>query len=460
MQNFTELYEVERRYEELAHKMSTPDAAADAEAYAQMMRDYKELTPLIEEYRRYTDLQQQEQDAKEMLAAESDPAFAAMVQQELCEIGRNLAQSEENLRLLLIPKDADDEKSVILGKIPVSAAVNEAVEQTKTYANKRAAGLVNGSLRALARQKDTLAAPQDLATKYSHPQPLVDCLRASMDEETLEAFLAADNDIPKTALQCNPLIAAPEQVASALDEAQIPYEPHPWLPGCFLVSGTGNLEALPLFQSGAVYVQDPAAKLAALASGAAPGMRVLDCCAAPGGKSFAAAMQMENTGSILSCDLHPHKIALIEKNAARLGISILKAETRSAAEFDPALENGFDLVIADVPCSGLGVIRKKPDIRYKPLDAIERLPAIQTAILENVCRYVRPGGTLLYSTCTVRKEENEDVARTFLLAHPEFSPEPFAVPAWLDLKNEGYATLLPQKHAADGFFICKLRRHA
>lgn len=114
MQNFTELYEVERRYEELAHRMSTPDAAANADEYARMMRDYKELTPLIEEYRRYTDLQQQEADAKEMLAAESDPAFAAMVQQELCEIGRNLALSEENLRLLLIPKDADDEKSVIL----------------------------------------------------------------------------------------------------------------------------------------------------------------------------------------------------------------------------------------------------------------------------------------------------------------------------------------------------------
>ena len=114
MQSFTELYEVERRYEELAHRMSTPDAAANADEYARMMRDYKELTPLIEEYRRYTDLRQQEADAKEMLAAESDPAFAAMVQQELCEIGRNLAQSEENLRLLLIPKDADDEKSVIL----------------------------------------------------------------------------------------------------------------------------------------------------------------------------------------------------------------------------------------------------------------------------------------------------------------------------------------------------------
>ena len=189
-------------------------------------------------------------------------------------------------------------------------------------------------------------------------------------------------------------------------------------------------------------------------------MRVLDCCAAPGGKSFAAAMQMENTGSILSCDLHAHKISLIEKNAARLGISILKAEQRSASEFDPALEAQFDLVIADVPCSGLGVIRKKPDIRYKPLDAIERLPDVQRAILETVSRYVKPGGALLYSTCTVRKEENEAVALPFLQAHPEFSLEPFPGPDGLDLPNEGYAALLPHKHAADGFFICKLRKHA
>ena len=348
---------------------------------------------------------------------------------------------------------------LFLDKIPASAAVNEAVEQAKAYANPRAAGLVNGALRALVRRRDTLEVPTDLATKYSHPQPLVDCLRASFDEQTLEAFLAADNEIPKTALQVNPLKASPEEVTAALDAAQIAYETHPWLAGCYLVSGTGNLEALPLFQSGAVYVQDPAAKFAVLASGVAPGMRVLDCCAAPGGKSFAAAMQMENRGSILSCDLHAHKIALIEKNAARLGISILKAEQRNAAEFDAALENVFDLVIADVPCSGLGVIRKKPDIRYKPLDAIARLPEVQRAILENVSRYVKPGGTLLYSTCTVRKEENEAVALSFAQAHPMFTPEPFAVPEGLELPNEGYATLLPQLHAADGFFICKLRKH-
>lgn len=346
-----------------------------------------------------------------------------------------------------------------LDKVPVSAAVNEAVEQTKTYANRRAAGFVNGVLRALARQKDALRQPDDLATNYSHPQPLIDCLRTSFDEDPLKDFLAADNEIPKTALQVNPLRADPQQLPAALEEAGIAFEPHPWLPGCFLVSGTGNLETLPLFRSGAVYVQDPAAKLAVSASGAAPGMRVLDCCAAPGGKSFAAAMQMENQGSILSCDLHPHKLALIEKNAARLGISIITAEQRNAAAFDPALESQFDLVIADVPCSGLGVIRKKPDIRYKPLDAIVRLPQIQRAILENVSRYVKPDGVLLYSTCTVRKEENEDVSLGFLQTHPDFSLEPFPVPAGLTLPSTGYATLLPQLHAADGFFICKMRKH-
>lgn len=347
---------------------------------------------------------------------------------------------------------------LFLDKIPVSAAVNEAVEQTKTYANKRAAGLVNGSLRTLARRKDELEKPHDLATKYSHPQPLVDCLRASMDEETLEAFLAADNDIPKTALQANPLKASAEQVAAALDEAGIACEPHPWLPGCFLVSGTGNLESLPLFQSGAVYVQDAAAKLAVLASGAGPGMRVLDCCAAPGGKSFAAAMQMENTGSILSCDLHAHKISLIEKNAARLGISILKAEQRSASEFDPALEAQFDLVIADVPCSGLGVIRKKPDIRYKDPAPLADLPAVQLDILRNAARYVKPGGTLMYSTCTLLYRENGEVVETFLAENNSYKAEAFPLPGPVGLVQGGSVTLWPHRHGTDGFFISKMRR--
>ena len=347
---------------------------------------------------------------------------------------------------------------LFLDKVPVSAAVNEAVEQTKTYANKRAAGLVNGTLRALAREKDALLAPTDLATKYSHPQPLIDCLRGSLPDEELKAFLRADNDIARTALQYNPLKTTPAAVESALEQDEITFKRHPWMPGCWLVSGTGSIERLPLFQNGCVFVQDPAAKLTAMVSGAQPGMRVLDVCAAPGGKSFAAAMQMRNEGSVLSCDLHAHKLALIEKSAARLGISIVKAEQRDASQFEPAFKRAFDLVIADVPCSGLGVIRKKPDIRYKPLDAIARLPSVQAAILRNVSRYVRPGGVLLYSTCTVRKEENEGVIVPFLHENNAFSLEPFVVPDGLALPNEGYATLLPHKHACDGFFICKLRR--
>ena len=278
---------------------------------------------------------------------------------------------------------------LFLDKIPVSAAVNEAVEQTKTYANKRAAGLVNGSLRTLARRKDELEKPHDLATKYSHPQPLVDCLRASMDEETLEAFLAADNDIPKTALQANPLKASAEQVAAALDEAGIACEPHPWLPGCFLVSGTGNLESLPLFQSGAVYVQDAAAKLAVLASGAAPGMRVLDCCAAPGGKSFAMAEKMQGKGSVTSCDIYEHKLKRIQEGAARLGLPNIRTELQDASAFRAEWAESADTVLCDVPCSGLGIIRKKPETRYKDPDEIAKLPALQLAILENCARYVK-----------------------------------------------------------------------
>lgn len=171
---------------------------------------------------------------------------------------------------------------LFLDKIPVSAAVNEAVEQTKTYANKRAAGLVNGSLRTLARRKDELEKPHDLATKYSHPQPLVDCLRASMDEETLEAFLAADNDIPKTALQANPLKAAPEQVAAALDEAGIACEPHPWLPAASSSPEQGISRRCRCSSPAQSMCRTPPQSWPCWPPARRPGMRVLDCCAAPG----------------------------------------------------------------------------------------------------------------------------------------------------------------------------------
>lgn len=349
---------------------------------------------------------------------------------------------------------------VFLDKIPASAAVNEAVEQCKTYANKRASGLVNGLLRAMARSRETLPKPHDLATKYSHPQPLVDLLRQSIGEEKLEAFLCADNAVTPTILHANPLRAAAQSVYGELTEQGVTLTPHPWMPDCWLAQGTGSLERLDAFREGRVYVQDPAAHLAALASGVQPGMNVLDACAAPGGKSFAAAMQMQNRGHITSCDIHPHKLTLIEKGAERLGIDIVYPALQNAAERSEIFLGSMDVVIADVPCSGLGVIRKKPDIRYKDLAPLEKLPALQGAILENVCTYVKPGGVLLYSTCTVLRRENEDVCKAFLRAHPEFSLETFPVPAGAGLENQGMLTLLPCVHDTDGFFICKMRKQA
>lgn len=345
-------------------------------------------------------------------------------------------------------------------RVPASAAVNEAVEQTKRYANRAAAGLVNGVLRALAREKQSLLQPDDLATKYSHPQALVELLAQSLPQDQLEPFLAADNTPAPTCLQVNPLRSDRESVEASLTQAQIPFTPHPWLPGALLVRGTGNLQTLDVFQRGAVYVQDAAARLAAMVSGVQPGMQVLDCCAAPGGKSFAAAIQMQNTGSIVSCDIHAHKTGLIEAGARRLGIDIVSAIQQDARALREDFCVRFDVVIADVPCSGLGVIRKKPDIREKPLAPMAQLPEIQRAILDNVCRYVAPGGVLLYSTCTVLRRENEDVVCAFLRAHPEFGLEPMTLPPKLRLENEGMLTLLPQLHESDGFFISKLRRRA
>lgn len=346
---------------------------------------------------------------------------------------------------------------VFMDKVPASAAVNEAVEQCKTYANRRAAGLVNGVLRAISRAQ-TLPEPPDLATKYSHPHELVTLLRQSVGEEKLEPLLESDNRPVPTVLQLNPLFENADATLRELENAGVSLTPHPWLSGCYFAKGTGDLTQLPAFHDGRVFVQDAAARLAAIASGVTPDMRVLDTCAAPGGKSFAAAMQMQNRGSIISCDIHAHKLSLIEKGAQRLGVSIIKTRLQSAAVREEAFLDAFDVVIADVPCSGLGVIRKKPDIRYKDLAQTEQLPQLQSAILDNVSAYVRKGGVLLYSTCTVLRRENQDVALDFLARHSEFRLEPFAVPSGALLENDGMLTLLPCVHGTDGFFICKMRR--
>ena len=351
---------------------------------------------------------------------------------------------------------------LFLDKIPPSAAVNEAVEMAKRHSrNPRAAGLVNGVLRTLLRQGKNLEVNETdkskrLSIQYSHPQWLVEDFSALLGIEGAQALLAANNQQPPTTAQVNYLKTTPEKLAEELRTAGAEVQPHPWLEGCLLLSGTGDLERLNTFQRGEFYIQDAASRLAVLAAGITPGQRVLDCCAAPGGKSFAAAIMMENRGELISCDIHPHKIKLLEAGRERLGLSIVAPTLQNAAQPREDWLDGFDVVLTDVPCSGLGIIRKKPDIRYKDPALLKGLPRVQRGILDNCARYVRPGGVLLYSTCTVLPRENGDVVDGFLADHPEFLPEPFDLPHWG--KQPGQLTLWPHIHDTDGFFMAKLRR--
>ncbi|MCF2661023.1 16S rRNA (cytosine(967)-C(5))-methyltransferase RsmB [Pseudoflavonifractor phocaeensis] len=354
---------------------------------------------------------------------------------------------------------------LFLDKIPHSAAVNSAVAITKANCkNPRAAGMVNGILRSLERSLNDLPViPQGdqaayLSTLYSHPEWLVKEFILTLGAEEAAQLLAADNSQPPTCVMVNTTRTTGEELTLRLKEAGVEVRPHSWLEDCLLLSRTGDLERLTAFQEGLFYVQDPASRSAIMAADPKPGMRVLDCCAAPGGKSFAAAIAMENRGEVVSCDLHPHKKKLIQAGADRLGLDIVAPMTADGKVFRSQWENAFDLVLVDAPCSGLGVIRKKPDIRYKDPKPLAELPAVQSAILANAARYVRPGGTLLYSTCTLLRRENEAVVRDFLEGHPTYKAEAFTLPGPVGEVEDGMVTLWPHRHGTDGFFICKLRK--
>ena len=347
-----------------------------------------------------------------------------------------------------------------MDRIPDSAAVNESVNLTKKYCKKvrSAPGLVNGVLRNALRTKDQLEQPVKLCDKYSHPEKLLSLLKAYVGQERLEAMLMANNAAPPVVVQVNTIKTTAQALQEHFLELGIQAMPHSWLTDCFVLSGAGDLEKLQAFQDGLFYVQDAAARLSVLCAQLPENAKVLDCCAAPGGKSFAAAIAMQGTGSILSCDIHHHKIGLIENGAQRLCLTNITAQQQDAAEFNPQWEEKMDAVIADVPCSGYGIIRKKPDIRYKDPDSMQELPGLQLQILTNQARYVRPGGVLIYSTCTLVRKENEGVVEKFLKQNENFTLEALPLPEGLPANTSGMLTLVPGEYDTDGFFICRLRR--
>ena len=350
---------------------------------------------------------------------------------------------------------------LFMDKIPSSAAVNEAVNLCKSLGYARAGGFVNAVLRKIAADEEIFhlsagSAREQLSVRYSHPLWLVDYLCEALGAAEAERFLRCSNaPVPITA-QVNSFRTDTDALMAELTNSGVKAEAHAYLPQCVTILSAGDLKKLPSFQRGDFYVQDAAAKMAVMAAEPKKSDRILDVCAAPGGKSFAAAI-LSRGAAITSCDLHENKLKRIRESAQRLGLEDIETVAADGRRNREEWNDEFDVVIADVPCSGLGVLRKKPDIRYQDPAEFENLPAIQLDILRNVSRYVRSGGTLLYSTCTIRREENEALVTRFLAEHNDFETVDF-VAADGSASENGMLQLWPQRNDTDGFFIAKLRR--
>ena len=348
-----------------------------------------------------------------------------------------------------------------MDRIPESAAVNESVDLAKKYCKKQrfAPGLVNGVLRNAVKTKGTLKEPASLEDQYSHPWELIKLLRDYVGKDRIEMMLKANNEAPNTTVQVNTLKISAAELQSRLEGEGVTVCPHEWMKDCLVLSGTGDLEKLASFKDGLFYVQDPAAKLSVLcAELPEEEIRMIDCCSAPGGKSFAASVATAGMARITSCDVHEHKVGLIRNGADRLGFGNISARLQDATENVAEWNDSVDALICDVPCSGYGIIRKKPDIRYKNPADMADLPQLQLQILKNQSRYVKKGGVLIYSTCTLVRAENEGVVEAFLNEHTEFTLDPLPLPDNFPKNESGMLALVPGEYDTDGFFIARLRR--
>ncbi len=377
---------------------------------------------------------------------------------QLCD--RPLAKIDRNVAIIL---RMSLYQLRYLDRVPAYAVLQEAGELTRRFAAQSAVGFVNAVLREYERRGAEIAMPSPqadferyLSVTYSYPAWFCALLVRCYGKRRAEAILKAFEKNPPLTLFPNLLKTDRAGLLRALRAEGIACEETRYSPYGVRLSRHVPIDAITPLAQGLCFVQDEASQLAALALGAAPAQTILDSCACPGGKSFALALLCGDKAKIISCDLHENKLSLVRRGAEKLGIASVEAQARESGAFYPPFENAFDRVLCDVPCSGLGVLSKKPDIREKKEEEIERLPAVQRRILENCARYVRPGGELVYSTCTVHPAENEEQIKVFLREHPEFSLQPFMLG---QETVQGMQTLLPDRYAGmDGFFIAKLRK--
>ncbi len=338
-----------------------------------------------------------------------------------------------------------------LNSVPEYAAVNESVELAKKYC-KGKAGLVNGVLREYQNKKIQLHLPardedeiKYLSIKYSYAPWIIEMWLKYYEKEFVERLLAAGNDRPPMTIRLNWLKIRKDDLKQALTSRGFEVEEGSLCSNAINVKGSGLLDS-ELYRYGLFTPQDESSMLVAEKLNPQKGDLVMDVCAAPGGKTTAIAERMNNTGKIIASDIYRRKLDIVDKEAERLGITNIETRSWDATRVDSTMLRKADKVLVDAPCSGLGVVRRKPEIKYKEKsDDMALLPRKQLAILSASAQYVKPGGTLLYSTCTVNPEENERVVEAFLKKNKEF-------------QKEERKLLLPSINNTDGFFICVMKK--
>ena len=378
----------------------------------------------------------------------------------------NIRINKINLKLLICLR-IGIYQILYMDKIPESAAVNESVKLAKKISGQRSGGFVNGVLRNFIRNKENIKFPQDeiefLSVYYSYPIEIVELFLNEFGFEFTKDMLEAFDKRRQITVRCNLLKTDGNKLIKSLGDSDTSAEVYkneifPDINYAVYIERIKNLEDLPSYKNGEFYIQDIGAMLVTEVLSPKPDDVVIDVCAAPGGKSTHIAEKMKNQGTVYAFDIYDHKIKLIKENALRLGIDICNAMVCDATSLNENYIEMADCVLVDAPCSGFGIIGKKPDIKYqRKVNDIYELSALSLKILEKSAKYVKKGGTLVFSTCTILKEENERVVEKFLENQGgKFTLEPIDK---IKKDNSGYVTLYPHIDGTDGFFICKLRKN-
>lgn len=361
-----------------------------------------------------------------------------------------------------------------LDKVPARAVCNEAVELAKSRGIRGLAGFVNGLLRTISSKKGEIAYPDPnekpalyLSLKFSHPLWLVERWLERFGIEETAALCKANNEPPAVVLRCNTLKTTPEQLLKQLTKEGLVVHPSALVQEGVIVEKAAYLAELKSFQAGLFTVQDESSMIASLVLNPTPGSMVIDACSGPGGKTTHLAQLMKNKGRILALDVHQHRLDLIESACKRLGVTIVETMLLDARKLPEKIREKADYLLVDVPCSGLGVIRRRPELRWRvepgdlPLHAQQQLE-----ILGQAASCLKTGGKLVYSTCSTEPEENTGVVNSFLMEYTEFIPEDLTALLPFPLADErdqldakrGYLQLLPHRHGTDGFFVSCFRK--